>query len=214
MFERSSKVLGRISLATLFALPLGLASGPSSACSADAYLGSICIFAGNFTPRSFAPADGRLIAISQNPALFSLIGTTYGGDGKTTFALPDLRGRMPVGMGQGIGLSDYKEGQAGGQELTTLNLSQLPAHSHAAAATITATEAVGNTNKPGGAAWATDERDDNYYSGQPPGRVEMSPENVQVTIGSTGQSAPFDNRQPYLAVRWLIAVQGRYPQRE
>lgn len=213
MFEQTSKLLARLSLATLFALPLGFESKSASACGYEPYLGSICLFAGTFTPRGFAPADGRLLAISQNTALFALIGNTYGGDGTATFALPDLRGRAPVGIGSGPGLSSYKQGQTGGDEYTTLNVGQLPAHTHATTVTATATRAVGNTNTPEGAAWATDERDDNYFTGKPPSRVKMSAESVQVTVGYMGESKPIDNRQPYLAVRWMIALQGVYPSR-
>jgi microcystin-dependent protein len=97
---------------------------------ADPYIGEISLFAGNFAPRSWAFCDGQLLPIAQNTALFSLLGTTYGGDGRTTFGLPDLRGRAAVHVGRGPGLSDWRWGEKGGTETVTLNLNQLPAHSH------------------------------------------------------------------------------------
>ncbi|WP_218940354.1 phage tail protein [Denitrobaculum tricleocarpae] len=207
-------MLTRLTFTALIALPLSFASTPAPACGIQPLIGSICAFAGNFTPRGYVPADGRLLVISENLALFSLLGNMYGGDGVTTFALPDLRGRAPTGMGQGPGLSPYEQGQTGGAESITLDVSQLPAHTHAAAVTTTATQTVGNTNMPEGAVWATDERDDNYYTGQVPNPVKMASDAVEVVVGSAGQSKPIDNRQPYLAVRWLIALQGVFPSRE
>ena len=102
---------------------------------AEAFLGEIRMFGGNFAPVGWAFCQGQLLPISQNTALFSLLGTTYGGDGVQTFALPDLQGRVPLGMGQGPGLSPYVEGQTGGAESFTLTTQQMPAHSHAVAAT-------------------------------------------------------------------------------
>lgn len=211
MLERSSKLVVKITLATIFALPLSFESRPAIACNADPLISSVCAFAGNFTPRGYLPADGRLLVISENLPLFSLLGNAYGGDGKSTFALPDLRGRAPIGIGQGPGLSAYEDGQVGGNEYTTLVVNQLPAHTHTATASTTATQAVGNTNMPEGAVWATDERDENYYKGELPSRAAMAPDSVQVTVGTTGQSKPINNMPPYLAVRWLIAVQGTFP---
>ena len=204
----------RLTFAALIVLPLGFASTPAPACSTEPLIGSICAFAGNFAPRGYVPADGRLLAISENLALYGLLGTMYGGDGVTTFALPDLRGRMPIGMGQGPGLSTYEQGQTGGAESITLDVSQLPAHTHAATVKTTATQTTGNTNMPAGAVWATDERDDNYYTGQVTDPVEMAPDSVEVTVESTGQSKAIDNRQPYLTVRWLIALRGVFPSRQ
>src|SRR5262245_24305688 len=98
--------------------------------ASDPYLGCIFMFAGNFAPNGYAYCNGQLLAISQNTALFSLLGTTYGGDGRTTFALPDLRGRAPIGFGQGPGLPNYDLGSVVGSPSVTLTTSQLPAHSH------------------------------------------------------------------------------------
>ncbi|KRS10186.1 hypothetical protein XM53_22310, partial [Roseovarius atlanticus] len=98
---------------------------------ADPFIGQIVLFGGNFAPRNWAFCDGQLVAISQNSALFSILGTTYGGDGRTTFGLPDLRGRVPIGPRQGPGLTFYREGQKGGAEDVTLTQAEMPSHSHA-----------------------------------------------------------------------------------
>ncbi len=102
------------------------------ACSSEPYLGSMCAFAGNFEPQGYAYADGRLLSIAQNSALFSLLGTTYGGDGRTTFALPDTRGRALIGSGRGPGLSNYPLGAKGGVESVILSEAQMPSHTHSA----------------------------------------------------------------------------------
>src|SRR3954468_10958305 len=116
----------------------------------------ITIFGGNFAPRGWAMCNGQLLAISQNTALFSLLGTTYGGNGQTTFALPDLRGKFVIGMGQGPGLPNYVEGGEGGNQTQTLLVSQIPAHTHTAQMTITP-KAGGNPNSasPANAVYAT-----------------------------------------------------------
>src|SRR6476469_8745709 len=115
---------------------------------AEPFLGSIIIFGGNFAPKGWAMCNGQILAINQNTALFSLLGTTYGGNGTTTFALPDLRGRVPVGMGQGPGLSPMTEGQVGGTETVTLTVNQLPNHNHPHAAP--ATNDAATSSRPNG----------------------------------------------------------------
>lgn len=107
-------------------------------------MGTIKMFAGNFAPRGYALCNGQMLAISQNQALFSILGTTYGGDGRTTFALPDLRGRVPLGPGQGPGLSNRQPGEKAGNETSTLSVANLPAHNH----TLSANSGAGNTNSP------------------------------------------------------------------
>src|SRR4051812_28387187 len=111
----------------------------------EADLAMVFMFAGNFAPRGFASCEGQILAISQNTALFSLLGTTYGGNGQTTFALPDLRGRSAIGQGQGPGLSPYVEGQTGGSETVTLTVNQLPPHTH----NLTAYQGAPTTGVPG-----------------------------------------------------------------
>src|SRR3954449_6617686 len=115
---------------------------------ATPFIGQISLFGGNFAPRGWAFCNGQLLAVSQNTALFSILGTTYGGNGETTFALPDLRGRVPLHPGQGPGLSPYVLGENGGQENVTLNVTQLPAHTHAVSPR--ASNNAQTTNRPGG----------------------------------------------------------------
>lgn len=163
-------------------------------------IGEILLVPYNFAPRGWAFCQGQLISISQNTALFSLLGTTYGGDGRTTFALPDLRGRSPLGFGQGPGLQSYDIGQSGGEETVTLTLSQIPSHSHAAfGRTSTATTAI-----PSGAVWATETRLNIYSSS---GGTAMAPSGV------IGGNQPHDNMSPYLTLNYVIALQGIFPPR-
>src|SRR3954465_13916452 len=115
---------------------------------ATPFIGQISLFGGNFAPRGWAFCKGQLLAISQNTALFSILGTTYGGNGQTTFALPDLRGRVPIHFGQGPGLSSYALGETGGAETTTLTVNELPAHTHAVSPR--ASNNAQTTNRPGG----------------------------------------------------------------
>ena len=120
-------------------LALGVRTDSVQAATGDSYLGSVDIVGFNFAPRSWALCDGQLLSISSNSALFSLLGTTYGGDGRTTFGLPDLRGRTPIHMGTGPGLSSRSLGAKGGTETNTLNVTQIPSHNHSATATTSAT---------------------------------------------------------------------------
>lgn len=166
----------------------------------EPFLAEIRIFAGNFAPRGWAFCNGQLLPIAQNTAVFSLLGTTYGGNGQTTFALPDLRGRVPVHPGQGPGLSVFDLGQVGGAESTTLTVNQMPAHSHVAGATqvaSTASRPSGNVPAAGGA-----------YGTPPDGSALNS-----AFIRNTGGNQPFDTHQPYLGLNFIIALQGIFPSR-
>jgi len=185
-----------------------LVSSPVQACSADPMLASMCVFAGNFAPRGWALAQGQNMAVSTNTALFSLLGTTYGGNGQTTFALPDTRGRSVVGAGQGTGLSNYQLGQTGGVETVTLTEAQLP--SIAPTATVHAQSGAGNSDNPSNNTWTALSRQ-NSYSNTPP-NVTMSPSSV--TINSFGGGQSHENRSPYIAMNWIIATEGIYPARE
>ena len=165
---------------------------------ADPFLGEIRMFGGNFAPVGWALCNGQLLAISQNDALFNLIGTTYGGDGQNTFALPDLRGRAPVHQGAGFVI-----GQSGGVENVTLAVGQMPAHNHQAAAA-----AGGNVVDPANAVWSSDPGGNTAaYTIPPQGQATMN----GAAIGSTGGSQPHDNMQPYLAVNYIISVEGIFP---
>jgi microcystin-dependent protein len=183
-------------------LALALAAQPARA-ALDPFLGELQLFGFNFCPEGFLPADGRLLSISPNTALFSLLGTFYGGDGKSTFALPDLRGRSAIGVGQGPGLSDRFQGEEGGSETVTLTLSEMPAHTHPAGATTL----PANTSSPQGSLPARKARTQLYRSGA--ANTALAPD----AIGIAGGSQPHENMPPYLAMTWCIAVQGVYPQR-
>ncbi|ARV10744.1 phage tail protein [Winogradskyella sp. PC-19] len=156
----------------------------------------------NFDQRDWLSCDGRLLPIAQNTALFSLLGTTYGGDGQTTFALPDLRGRVPVGIGNGPGLSNVVLGQKGGNETNTLTVSQLPSHNHS----VTAVAADGNSSSPANNYPAQTKTLDPEYASV--GAATTMNTNMIANTGG-GQSVP--NRQPYLGVRYVICVSGIFP---
>lgn len=177
----------------------------------EPFIAQIVFFGGNFAPRGWAFCEGQLLAISQNTALFSLLGTTYGGDGRTTFGLPDLRGRSIISPGNGPGLSSISWGQKGGAETHTLNIVQLPSHNHIIAQT-NGTATYGGNAEAGGAqgnffsnsATNTDGADHNIG-----GTVTIPAHNTQ----NTGASQPFGIRSPYQAIYAIIALQGIYPSR-
>ncbi|HEY4079149.1 MAG TPA: tail fiber protein [Burkholderiaceae bacterium] len=186
---------------------LGTSAAAHATCSAEPILGSICIVAFNFCPQGYASAEGQLLPINQNTALFSLLGTYYGGNGTTNFALPDLRGRVPVGQGQGPGLSPIDQGQVGGNETIQLTAAQMPAHTHSAQ--LMASSANGSTDNPSGATMARLPRS-NIYSGSGPD-TNMSAS--AVSIGTSGSSQPIPIRDPMLGLRYCIAMQGIFPAR-
>lgn len=170
------------------------------------FVGEIRLFAGNFAPAGWAFCDGSLQAISENDVLFTLIGTTYGGDGQSTFGLPDLRGRVPIHFGQGPGLSqNYQQGQTAGAETVTITSQQLPVHSHPMNATST-----GQSLSPANATFAT------VTSTQPGANAYLAqPANVPLvptSIGATGGSQPHENIQPTLAISFIISLFGIFPQ--
>jgi microcystin-dependent protein len=169
----------------------------------DPFVAEIRIFAGNFAPTGWATCDGQLMPISQNTALFSLVGTFYGGDGKSTFALPDLQGRTPMHQGQGQGLSDRFLGEEGGADFITLLETEMPSHTHQA-------KGIGgaaNQQLPSGNTWpATAQRP--YQPGPPPNK-QMSFN----AIGIAGGSLPHNNLMPYLVLTFIIALQGVFPAR-
>lgn len=164
----------------------------------DYYLGEIRLFGFNFAPRGWALCNGQLMSISQNSALFALLGTTYGGDGITTFALPDLRGRVAIHQGQGPGLSSHVMGEVGGTETVTLTTNQMPSHAHNPLGSAGAQ----TTNRPDGAAPA---QGGNYST--PDASHPMA------TTSVVGGSQPHNNVQPYLTMNYCIAVTGIFPSR-
>ena len=167
------------------------------------YLGEIRLFPYNFAPRSWAFCNGQIMAISQMTALFSLLGTTYGGNGQTTFALPDLRGRRAISSGQGPGLQFYDLGQVSGVETVTLIQTEMPQHTHSVLASTSDSSSknpsqniLGGTASPVYAAVAT-------------ANATLAPQ----TIGMAGGSQPHENRAPYLTLNYCIAMEGIYPSR-
>ncbi|MBS0534763.1 MAG: phage tail protein [Proteobacteria bacterium] len=177
------------------------------------FVGQVDMFGGNFAPKGFAFCNGQLLSISQNQALFSLIGTYYGGDGISTFALPDLRSRLPIHEGQGPGLSNYVIGQPGGATQVTLSLQQIPQHMHmlnAAPVPATAT-AVGPTVVP---ATATGTTSPLFYAHAVSGQPALTPKPLAVGVcGMAGQSQPHSNLMPSLCITFIIALQGVFPSR-
>ena len=173
----------------------------------EPFIGQLMLVGFNFAPKGWALCNGQLLSIAQNTALFSLLGTTYGGDGITTFALPDLRGRAPLHFGQGPGLSNYVQGEASGVENTTLLITNMPAHNHA----ILANSSVGNSNSPEGALLA------GYGTSLPPeGPYTSANANTTLSpnaVGPTGGSQPFSILQPFLVLNWIIALEGIFPSR-
>lgn len=171
----------------------------------EAYLGEIRMFAGNFAPRGWAFCDGQLLNVSSNMALFSLLGTTYGGNGSTTFGLPDFRGRVPVhaGSGAGPGLSPVSIGTKSGSPTITLNSSNLPAHNH----TIYGTTTTATSNHPTGAIMADTSTLDNEYAASTTANVTMYP------TGVTGSNSPISIMQPYTGINFIICTDGLYPTR-
>jgi microcystin-dependent protein len=167
----------------------------------EAYVGEIRMFAGNFAPQGWAFCDGTELPISGNEVLFTLIGTTYGGDGTTTFALPELRGRIPLHMGKSSASgTTYSLGEKGGTETVTLITSELPKHTHVP----NAQSAAGTANSPANAVWAASPYSQ-YSSNNPDGTMNAS------LISSVGGNQPHDNMMPFLAMSFIIALEGLFP---
>jgi microcystin-dependent protein len=168
---------------------------------ANPYVGEIRIFAGNFAPQGWAFCDGSILSIAENEVLFVLIGTTYGGDGQSTFGLPDLRGRLPIHQGDG-----YVIGALGGSETVTLTSAELPAHNHS----VHSSTAHGNTSSPAGALWAAD-----GTGVAAPYRKPASGGTAVALAGGTvapsGGGQPHENRQPVLAMNYIISLFGIFP---
>ena len=158
------------------------------------FLAEIKIISWNFPPRGWAFCNGQQLPINQNQALFSLLGTTYGGNGQTTFGLPDLRGRAPMHLGGG-----FTQGESGGQEVHTVTSAEMPAHNHA----VNATTVPGTVNTPSGNFLAN--------SNVSPYRTDTNTALNPVTVSPVGGSQPHENRQPYLVVNLIIALQGIFP---
>lgn len=165
------------------------------------YLGEIQIFAGNFAPEGFALCDGRVLKITEYQELYSVLGTTFGGDGRTTFALPDMRSRLPIHIGPG-----YRIGDIGGVEQVTLTRQQIPKHTHNARASNVA----GDSESPTDNFWAKSVRSEQFKNGTITANAPMN----AGTISVTGKGKPHDNMQPFLALNFIIATTGIAPERK
>ena len=207
-------------------LAFTLSASTGLACSPEGFIGSMNVFAGNFAIRGCALAHGQLLSISQNPALFSILGTTYGGDGRPTFGLPDTRGRSVVGAGSGPGLPPVALGEKSGAATATLNIDNLPSHGHGATtvidatATANASSADADTADPTGAVWAIAKKGKpQVYNASAPS-VAMRAGAVTVeasattTIGNTGGGQSFSIRDPYIGMYWSIQLVGVFPSRD
>lgn len=180
-------------------------------------IGEVRMFAGNFAPRNWALCDGQLLPISAYTALFSILGTTYGGDGQTTFALPDMRGRLAMHPGHGPGLSTRILGQKGGVENVTLTTAQMPSHAHTAN-----TEVIENTSSSEGTSASPDGRvlaksgsgDPDYASfSQADTKLEERSHDANTTVNSAGGNQAHDNMSPFNCINFIICLQGLYPTR-
>ncbi len=180
----------------------------------EGYLAEIRMFAGNFAPRGWMFCQGQLLSIAQWTAVFALVGTTYGGNGQTTFGLPDLRGRLPVGTGQGPGLPNVDLGEMGGTPTTTLLTTQLPAHTHAltGTASLPCNSGAGNADAPTGNIFAGSATDENFAA-PAGGTGNMAAANVSGTTGVSGSSTPLSIMQPYLGLYHIICIEGIFPSR-
>jgi microcystin-dependent protein len=203
----------KTALSAFAAATLACVAGPAAA--QEPFVGEVQWFGMNFCPVGWANANGQLLAISENDVLFALIGTTYGGDGQQTFALPDLRSRMPLHQGTGGGAT-YVIGQTAGAESKTLTTNQIPAHNHTVNATakLRASSSAGDTAAPGGAVLANGGTTRAYATG--PANVDMGPSLTSTfQTASAGQSSPqrYNNVKPYLTLTPCIATQGIFPSR-
>ena len=173
---------------------------------AEPFVAEISIFSFNFAPRSWAECNGQLMPLSQNTALFALLGTMYGGDGKSSFGLPDLSERTPLMWGQGQGLSYYAQGEGGGQESVTLTEANLPPHTHQ----LQGVPGTPSSRSPQGAGWSGSARAQVVqYAAGGQADVQLAP----TALSPTGGGGAHDNRQPYLGLRFCIAMQGIFPPR-
>lgn len=208
-------------------LPLlaALAPSPAAACGAEAYLGEICLMANSYCPRGTLEANGQLLSLQSNSALYSLLGTTFGGDGNNNFALPDMRGRVPVGQGQGPGLSPVGMGQVWGTSTVTLDSTQLPAHTHAVSTSLQAnttagTDAMPSAGKNALAGVAVQElTGSGVVAAAAWGAPAGSGSSVPVaglstpTVSVTGGNQPFSIQPPSLGLRFCIVTSGVFPSR-
>lgn len=182
----------------------------------EGMIGEVRMFGGNFAPRAWALCDGQLLPISQNTALFSIIGTIYGGDGRTTFALPDVRGRAVIGPGNGPGLSHRREGQKGGTETNTMTIPEMPSHNHTAtfkAATTPASDTPDNMLYATAAGRANTTPPANIQVAMYGATADTNMAGDMVTLGNTGGQQSINDMMPWTAINYIICLQGVFPSR-
>jgi microcystin-dependent protein len=180
------------------------------------YLGQIVLFAGDFAPKNFLTCSGQTLSIAQNQALFAILGTTYGGNGVSTFQLPDLRGSVMVSPGQGPGRSNYTLGQAGGTENVTLTINNLPSHTHvvtAATVTVNASDGRADATSPNGAALAQQSQTPVYASASDGTKMSTKAATLTVTVNPAGGNQPVPILSPYLTLNYCICTSGLFPSR-
>ena len=190
-------------------------AGLSGAAAQECTLGDIKMFAGNFAPRNYMLAQGQTLSIAQNQSLYSLFGTQYGGDGRTTFSLPDLRGRAPMGVGSGSGLTPRTQGQKLGTESYRITAQQTPSHTHGAVTqtALRATDAGGTVSGASGAALADDGSDSTYQTSAPNTTLAVGAATSTTTLGQTGGDGGVNNMQPSLAINYIVCISGIFPSR-
>jgi microcystin-dependent protein len=186
----------------------------------DPFIGQIICVGFNFAPPGWAQCNGQLLSIAQNSALFALLGTTYGGDGRTTFGLPDLRGRAPIGVGQGPGLSNYTQGQMAGSENVTLTAAQIPNHTHATTVAVTVNAGVGGNAgaTATGSALVSQGRGQTlptmYTDAANGTTLRSDAATATATVAAVGGNQPHPIMQPYTVMYYIIATQGIFPSRQ
>ena len=200
--------LGVIGFSSLLATSVLLSSPGKAVAGTEDYIGEIMWTAANFCPRNTISAEGQLLPISQYTALFSLLGTTYGGDGRTSLGLPDLRGRSSVGQGTGPGLSNIRQGQEGGRETYALSTANMPSHNHGVS--LNGTTEAGNADSPANAVQANKRRS-GVYNDSLSANTAMDPSSI--SQNNVGGNLSFPTRSPYVGMRACIVVQGIFPSR-
>lgn len=192
------------------ALAAGFYTTATPASAQEGYMGEIRMVGYSFCPRDWANANGQLLAIADNQALFSLYGSAFGGDGRTTFGLPDLRGRQPIHTGAGPGVTNYPVGRMGGTETNTLTVQNLASHTHQATSTLRGSTSTADSGDPTDRALGTQNR--SIYVAGGPG-VDMEAGSVITTVANTGTGQPVNNRDPFMTVRFCVLLEGAYPPR-